>query len=141
MKQQSTHRVLSARRTSVQADASDVVPRVFCSDRFVPEDSIGKAGVSQILPSYIVKSLGTIRCSHPFDLDHDEANFSLGHHRRVSKKRFRYERALGPGVDVFDHRILLSGIEIGWSYDDTPDVSLAVATGRGKDLRRSPANF
>ena len=73
MEQHAAQRVLPAGRGAVDADARDVVPRIFRRDRLVPEDAIGEAGVAQILPRDIVECLRAIAGAHAVDLDDDEA--------------------------------------------------------------------
>src|SRR5690349_12521043 len=102
MKQQSTERVLPSGRTAVDPDSRDVVPGIPGGNGLVPKDSIRKAGITEVLPRNVVKSLRTIRGPHPIDLHDDKTNLSLGHHARVSQKRFRNERTLRSGIDVFD---------------------------------------
>src|SRR6185369_8801903 len=105
------------------------------------QDSIGKSCVAEVLPGDVVKSLRTIRGSHPVDLHDDETNLRLGHHARVSEKRLRNERTLWSSINVFDHGILLRRIEVCRPNDHAPDICLPIAALRGKNFRRLPAGF
>jgi len=41
-------------------------------------------------------------------------------------------------VDVFYDWIITGGVKVGWSDDDTPDVSLAITSLGGENLRSLP---
>ena len=80
VEEQRAHRVLSARRAAVDADARDVVPRVLRGEGLVPEDAIGKAGVLDVLPGHVVKRLRAIGRAHAVHLHDDESELGLGLH-------------------------------------------------------------
>src|SRR4029078_13122938 len=126
MKEKCTQCVLSTSGMSVDPNATDVVVRILGCNRFVPENSIWKTGVSKVLPGYVVECLRAIRRSHSINLDHDEAKLSLCLHSGIGTERFRDKRVLRTRVDVFNDWILFGSIEVCRANDDAPDVSLAI---------------
>ena len=76
---------------------------------------------------------------HAVDLHDDEAE--LGQRLRPVERRERlgHERALRPGVDLLDHRILLRRVEVRRPVDHAVDVGLAVAPLGDEPLGRLPA--
>ena len=105
--EQAAERVLAAGRRAVEPDARDVVGRILRRHRLVPEDAIGEAGVLDVLPRDVVEGLRAVARPHAVDLHDDEPDFGLRLHLVERGERLRHERALRPGVDVLDDRILL----------------------------------
>src|SRR5688572_24887901 len=65
MEEQGAERVLAARRTAVDTDAGDVVGGILLRRRLVPEDAIGEAGVSEVLPGDVMECLRAVAGAHP----------------------------------------------------------------------------
>ena len=86
-----------------------------------------------------MKGLRSIRRAHAVHLDDDEAELGLRLHAAIRRERLRRVRAVRPGVDVFDHRVLLRRIETGRLPHQAPDVGRAVAALGHEDLGRFPA--
>ena len=59
--------------------------------------------------------------------------------RLVGAEGLGHERALRPGVDLLDDRVLLARVEVLGPADDAPDVRLAVAPLGDEHLGRLPA--
>jgi hypothetical protein len=57
----------------------------------VPEDTIGKAGVAQVLPGDVVKCLGPVAGPHAVDLHDDEPELSDLLHAQLRRECFRDE--------------------------------------------------
>ncbi len=112
VEEQRAHRILPAGRGAVDADARDVVVRVLRGDRLVPQDAVGKAGVLQVLPADVVERLRAVRRPHAVDLHDDEPEIGQRGVAVERAERLRHERALRPGVDALDHRILLVRVEV-----------------------------
>ena len=108
-------------------------------DRLVPEDPIRETGVLDVLPRDVVESLRAIARAHAVDLHDDEADLGKRLHLVERCERLRDERAVRPGVDVLDDRILPARIEIRWTVDHAVDVGDAVASLGGEGFRRLPA--
>ena len=104
-----------------------------------PEDAVGEAGVAQVLPADVVERLRPPVRPHAVDLHDDEAQ--LGQRLRPMKRRERlgHERALRPGVDLLDHRVLLRRVEVRRPEDHAVDVGLAVAPLGDEPLGGLPA--
>src|SRR4029079_1159623 len=100
----------------------DVVPRISGGDRFVPADAIRKTGVLDVLPGDVVESLREIAGAHAVDLPDNEADLGQRLHLVEGGERLRDERAVRPGLDVLDDRILPARIEIRWTVDHPEDV-------------------
>src|SRR5262245_13860569 len=107
MKEEGGCRVLAASGAAVDADATDVVPRVLRGDRLVPQDAVGQAGVLEVFPADVVKGLGTVRCAHAVHLYDDEAQIGQRGEAALTAERFRHERALWASIDLLDHGVFL----------------------------------
>src|SRR5262249_272231 len=118
-------------------DTAEVVVRVLCGNRSVPEYSIRKTGVSQILPCHVVKRLGSVVRSHTVDLHDNEAEFS--ERLRVHTECFWYERTLRSREDAFYDGILFGRIEVERPMHDSPDVGLSISSHRSEYLGRTPS--
>ena len=53
----------------------------------------------------------------------------------------RDKRPVRSSVNVFYDWIITGGVKVGWSDDDTPDVSLAITSLGGKNLRSLPTRL
>src|SRR5688500_19382604 len=85
-----------------------------------------------------MKRLRSVRRAHAVHLDHDEAELGLRLHPARDLERLRRVRAMRTGVDVFDDRVLLRGIEVERLPYQTPDIGHAVAAPGHKYFRRLP---
>ena len=85
-----------------------------------------------------MERLGSVGRAHAVHLNNHEAKISQVCEPSLGAKRFWCERSLWTGVDLFNHRILLLGIESARSANDAPNVGLAVAPLRNEDFGRRP---
>src|SRR5262245_40732633 len=72
MKQRRSGGVLASGGIAIDANAADVIPRVFGCRGFVPEDAIRKAGVFEVLPANVVEGFRAVGRAHAVYLDNDE---------------------------------------------------------------------
>ena len=86
-----------------------------------------------------MKGLGTMRGPHAVDLHHDEAE--LGYFVTSGGEAFGDVSGVGPGVDLFNDRILFGGIKIARLVNDTVDVGGAVTAFGDKALGHFPSDF
>src|SRR5262245_31298351 len=100
---------------------------MLCRGRFDPGHAVRQAGVAEVFPTDVVKSLGPLAGTHAVHLHHDETQFGNGVLACLAAELLRHEGALWSRVDLLDHRILLPPIEVRGTDDDAVDVSLAVA--------------
>ncbi len=137
MKEQRTERTLSTGGRPEDTYTRDVVVGILRCNGLVPQNAIRKACVCEVLEGHIVEGLGAVAGAHAIDMHHDEAQLGERLVRSDSAEGLRHERALRPGVDVLNHRILHLRIKVQWPSDRAPDVGLAIASLRNKDLRET----
>src|SRR5436190_1129886 len=83
------------------------------------EDAVRKTGVAEVLEGDVVESLRAIAGAHAVDLDDDEAQLGQGVHSGGRGESLGHEGALRSRVYVLDHRILLRGIEVTRTHDNS----------------------
>ena len=103
----------------------------------MPENAIGKSRVLQIPPGHVVKGARAVVGAHAIDLRHHKPKRRQRFHARG--KTLGNKRALRPGIDVLNHRILLPGIEVQWPVDHSPYLRLSIAARSVKRLCRLPS--
>ncbi len=138
-------RVLAAGRTAVDAHSSQV-HLGYASRRPPSSSECGRE--SPASPRFFQQTswnvLRTVGRPHAVDLHHDEAQF--GHRLRdrgTRANRFgTRDESCGPGVDVFDDRVLrCCGSKLDGRIDHAVDVGLAVAPFGAEALGRLPAGL
>jgi hypothetical protein len=77
-----------------------------------PELSVRKPGVREVLPGYVVESLGTLAGAHAVDLHDHEAQFGQGVLSGQSAEFLRHKGSLRSGVNFLDHRVAGLRIEV-----------------------------
>src|SRR5262249_25592778 len=123
VEQQRAGRVLPTGRAAGDADAADVVVWVLSCDGRVPEDAVGEARVTEVVPAHVVERLGAALRPHAVHLHDDETepgevDEAGGGAERVPLR----EIALRSGINLFDDRVLLVRVKVARPGDVAPDV-------------------
>ena len=139
MKQHRAGRVLAAGGTAVNADARNVVVRIFFRDRLMPQNAIGKTGICQVVPANIVKRLRAIGRAHAVHLHDDETQIVERSPAVRGTKRLGNVRIVRARVDVLDDRVLFVRVEVRWPTDNAPNIGRAVAPLGDKHFGRLPS--
>ena len=111
----------------------------FCGRRLDPENAVGKAGVPRFFQQTSWNALERLAVPMPSICTTMKPKLGQRLIPLPAAERLGHERALRPGVDRLDDRILLARVEIARPADDAPDVGLAVAALGDEHLERLPA--
>ena len=141
MKQNCRRGVLTASRIAVNSHPHDIHFGMPGTRGFHPEDAVSKTAIFEVMKTHIMKCFRSVCCPHAIDLHHNESQIRQRRETAGSAKCFRHERTLRPRVDALDDRIFSVRVQIPRAVNQSPNVSLAIASFGDKNFGRLKAFF